>query len=178
MNKAMKEYNDLVTKTDDKAIEIEDNIYTFFDATNAKPNGKSIKDPVEETKARTMIKDLMTTVTAKFDKYQEYLQAKEYFNMLKSLVDDKETERKTAAAAKLAATKATNETERKAKDATLKTDKAALDAWKATEKTLKAAKSAADKNPNATAGEKAAAATAIITHNGKKAALEAKVTAA
>lgn len=49
--------------------------------------------------------------------------------MLKSVVDNKDTERKNAAATKLAATKATNETERKTKDTALKAAEAAFKAW-------------------------------------------------
>jgi len=42
MNKLFKEYNELVVKANDKEIEIQDNIYTFFDVTNANPQGKTL----------------------------------------------------------------------------------------------------------------------------------------
>lgn len=63
MNKAFKEYNELVVKANDKEIEIQDNIYTFFDATNAKPNGKTL-DASEKAKAEGLVKDYLSTVTA------------------------------------------------------------------------------------------------------------------
>jgi len=42
MNKLFKEYNELVVKANDKEIEIQDNIYTFFDVTNSNPQGKTL----------------------------------------------------------------------------------------------------------------------------------------
>lgn len=63
MNKAFKEYNDLVIKANDKEIEIQDNIYTFFDVTNANPQGKTL-DNNEKAKAERLVKELLTTITA------------------------------------------------------------------------------------------------------------------
>lgn len=65
MNKALKEYNDLLVKANDKEIEIQDNIYTFFDPNPAiaKPNGKTLDD-TEKAKAERLVNELLTTITA------------------------------------------------------------------------------------------------------------------
>jgi len=49
--------------------------------------------------------------------------------MLKSIVDNKDTERRNAAATTLAAAKAANETERKTKDTALKAAELAFKTW-------------------------------------------------
>lgn len=76
-----------------------------------------------------MVKDLLSTLTAQFDKYKEFLTHKEYFQMLKQAVDNKETDRKLAAANKLKENKEKNEKDRIAEDAKLKTAETDFAAW-------------------------------------------------
>lgn len=71
--------------------------------------------------------------------------------MLKSIVDNKDTERRNAAATTLAAAKAANETERKTKDTALKAAELAFKTWDDQLKELRKTKSKVYKNAASTA---------------------------